>query len=63
MDTTFFGREFGILVIMDSVSEKVVYHQLVKTERDEYYHVALNRLREKRLYHSINYLRWSSWIA
>ncbi|MGX3014456.1 IS256 family transposase, variant Zn-binding type, partial [Ursidibacter sp. B-7004-1] len=47
MDTTFFGREFGILVIMDSVSEKVVYHQLVKTERDEYYHVALNRLREK----------------
>ncbi|MGX3097329.1 IS256 family transposase, variant Zn-binding type, partial [Ursidibacter sp. B-7004-1] len=43
----FFGREFGILVIMDSVSEKVVYHQLVKTERDEYYHVALNRLREK----------------
>ncbi|MGX2967976.1 IS256 family transposase, variant Zn-binding type, partial [Ursidibacter sp. B-7004-1] len=47
MDTTFFGREFGILVIMDSVSEKVIYHQLVKTERDEYYHVALNRLREK----------------
>nr|WP_157395375.1 hypothetical protein [Ursidibacter arcticus] len=27
MDTTFFGREFGILVIMDSVSEKVVYYR------------------------------------
>ncbi|MCT8836893.1 transposase, partial [Glaesserella parasuis] len=24
-DTTFFGREFGILVLMDSLSKKVVY--------------------------------------
>ncbi|MGX2974287.1 hypothetical protein ACWIUH_04495 [Ursidibacter arcticus] len=29
------------------MSERGIYHQLVKTERDEYYHVALNRLREK----------------
>ncbi|TCP97835.1 mutator family transposase [Cricetibacter osteomyelitidis] len=47
MDTTFFGREFGVLVIMDSLSEKVIYHQIVKTERDEYYQKALNKLREK----------------
>ncbi|MGC6359731.1 IS256 family transposase, variant Zn-binding type [Bisgaard Taxon 45] len=47
MDTTFFGREFGVLVIMDSSSEKVVYHQIVSTERDEYYQNALNSLREK----------------
>ncbi|MWQ33743.1 transposase, partial [Glaesserella parasuis] len=26
-DTTFFGREFGILVLMDSLSKKVVYHR------------------------------------
>ncbi|OOS00711.1 transposase, partial [[Haemophilus] felis] len=37
MDTTFFGREFGVLVIMDSLSEKVVYHQIVNTEKAEYY--------------------------
>ncbi|MCT8778700.1 transposase, partial [Glaesserella parasuis] len=27
-DTTFFGREFGILVLMDSLSKKVVYHRV-----------------------------------
>ncbi|HDR1925604.1 TPA: transposase [Pasteurella multocida] len=47
MDTTFFGREFGILVMMDSLSEKVIYHQIVKTELDEYYQIVLNKLREK----------------
>ena len=47
MDTTFFGREFGVLVLMDSLSEKVIYHQIVSTERDEYYQLALNRLRNK----------------
>nr|WP_243385276.1 transposase [Caviibacterium pharyngocola] len=47
MDTTFFGREFGVLVMMDSNSGKVIYHQIVKTERDEYYQKVLNKLREK----------------
>ncbi|MXN88467.1 transposase [Pasteurella canis] len=47
MDTTFFGREFGVLVLMDSLSEKVVYHQIVSTERDEYYQLALNSFRDK----------------
>ncbi len=32
---------------MDSSSEKVVYHQIVSIERDEYYQNALNSLREK----------------
>lgn len=47
MDTTLFGREFGVLVLMDSLSKNVIYYQIVTTERDEYYQVALNRLREK----------------
>lgn len=47
MDTTFFKRDFGVLVLMDSRSKSVVYHQIVKTEKDVYYKVALNRLREK----------------
>lgn len=46
-DTTFFGREFGILVLMDSLSKTVIYHQIVKTEKDIYYKVAMNKLREQ----------------
>ncbi|OOH84395.1 transposase, partial [Pasteurellaceae bacterium 15-036681] len=47
IDTTFFRREFGVMVFMDTNSKKVVYYQIVKTEKDIYYKVALNRLREK----------------
>ncbi|MDO9949780.1 hypothetical protein Q7404_04800, partial [Glaesserella parasuis] len=32
-DTTFFGREFSILLLMDSLSKKVVYHRVIKTEK------------------------------
>ncbi|WP_434802828.1 IS256 family transposase, variant Zn-binding type [Mannheimia cairinae] len=47
IDTTFFHRDFGVMVFIDSLSKKVVYHQIVKTEKDIYYKKALNRLREK----------------
>lgn len=47
MDTTFFGRYFGILVLMDSITNNVVSHYFVRTEKDVYYKLALNRLREK----------------
>lgn len=47
IDTTFFRRDFGVLVLIDSYSAKVVYHQIVKTEKDIYYKKAFNRLREK----------------
>ncbi|ACL33294.1 conserved hypothetical protein [Glaesserella parasuis SH0165] len=46
-DTTFFGREFSILVLMDSLSKKVVYHRVIKTEKDVYYRIAFNSLRMK----------------
>ena len=32
---------------MDSLSEKVIYHQIVSTEKYEYYQLALNRFRGK----------------
>ena len=35
------------MVFIDSLSTKVVYHQIIKTEKDIYYKKALNRLREK----------------
>ncbi|VTU08294.1 Uncharacterised protein [Actinobacillus indolicus] len=47
MDTTFFGRYFGVLVLMDTLSNNVISHYLVRTEKDIYYKLALNRLREK----------------
>ncbi|MDD7545184.1 hypothetical protein [Actinobacillus porcinus] len=47
MDTTFFGRYFGILVLMDSITNNVVSHYFVRTAKDIYYKLALNRLREK----------------
>ncbi len=47
MDTTFFGRYFGVLMLMDSNSNNVIFHYFVRTERDIYYKLALNRLREK----------------
>nr|WP_237611448.1 transposase [Actinobacillus pleuropneumoniae] len=47
IDTTFFHRDFGVMVFIDSLSTKVVYHQIVKTEKDIYYKKAINHLREK----------------
>ncbi|WP_241009508.1 hypothetical protein [Aggregatibacter actinomycetemcomitans] len=32
-NVTFFGRDFGVLVLLDSLSGKVIYHQIVKTEK------------------------------
>ena len=32
-DVTFFGREFGVLVLMDTRAKKVVYHRVIKTEK------------------------------
>lgn len=36
-----------MLVLLDSLSKKVLYHQIVKTEKDIYYKIAMNKLREK----------------
>ncbi len=47
IDTTFFGHYFGVLVLMDSNSNNVISHYFVRTEKDIYYKLALNRLREK----------------
>lgn len=54
---TFFDCEFSVLVLMDTLSKKAVYHHVAKTEKDIYYKLALNRLREKghRIQSIINY--------
>ncbi|MDG6260145.1 transposase, partial [Glaesserella parasuis] len=58
MDTTFFGRYFGVLVLMDS--NNAISHYFVRTEKDIYYKLALNRLREKGyIIQSITFDGWS----
>jgi uncharacterized protein (DUF433 family) len=37
MDTTYFGRTFGVMVFKDSLSGKVLYKQYVKTETNKLY--------------------------
>ncbi|WP_432419496.1 IS1/IS1595 family N-terminal zinc-binding domain-containing protein [Gallibacterium anatis] len=46
-DVTFFGRDFGVLVLMDTLSKKVVYHRVVKTEKDLYYKLAEHNSRKR----------------
>ena len=47
MDTTYFGRDFGVLVLMDSISQQALSVDEVKYETNALYAAALNELREK----------------
>ncbi len=37
MDTTYFGRHFGVMVFKDSISGKILFKQYVKTESNQLY--------------------------
>lgn len=41
MDTTYFGRSYGILTLMDNRTSKVIYHKKVSYEKNEYYKLAI----------------------
>ena len=47
MDTTWFVRDFGVMVLMDSISQQVLSVREVKHETNALYAEALNALREK----------------
>lgn len=47
MDTTCFGRSFGVMVLMDSISRQALFVAEVKHETRALYAGALNSLREK----------------
>ena len=47
MDTTYFGRGFGVMVLMDSISGQVLSVREVKHETNALHAEALNDLREK----------------
>ena len=37
MDTTYFGKSFGVIVFKDSMSGKILFKQYVKTETNQLY--------------------------
>ena len=47
MDTTYFGRGFGVMVLMDSISGQALSVREIKHETNALYAEALNALREK----------------
>ena len=47
MDTTYFGRSFGIMVLMDSISGKALSVSKVKYETNELYAQAIGSLKAK----------------
>ena len=47
MDTTYFGRRFGIMVLMDSISGKALFVSEVKYETNEQYFTAIGSLKAK----------------
>ncbi|WP_192869034.1 hypothetical protein [Glaesserella sp. 15-184] len=42
MDTSFLGRYFGILVMMDSKTDNVICYYFVSSEKDVYYKLAFS---------------------
>ena len=49
MDTTYFGRSFGIMVLYDSISKKPLYVEEVKYETNMLYQQAICSLQQKGL--------------
>ena len=47
MDTTYFGRSFGIMVLLDSISGKALSVSEVKYETNEQYFTAIGSLKAK----------------
>lgn len=41
MDTTYFGRHYGIMTVMDNRTGKVLYHKKIHYEKDEHYKLAI----------------------
>ena len=44
MDTTYFGRDFGVMVLMGSISGQALFVGEVKHETNALYSAALNAL-------------------
>ena len=47
MDTTYFGCNLGVMVLMDSISQQVLSFDTVKYKTNALYTAALDALKEK----------------
>jgi hypothetical protein len=44
MDTTYFGRKFGVMIFKDSITGQVLFKQYVKQETNELYFIGINEI-------------------
>jgi hypothetical protein len=49
MDTTYFGRKFGVMVFKDSITGKVLYKQYVKYETNNLYLSGIEEITRREL--------------
>jgi len=47
MDTTYFGRKFGVMVFKDSLSGQILYKQYVKQETNRLYFCGIEEIRRR----------------
>lgn len=47
MDTTYFGRSFGVMVFLDAVTGRVLHHKFVKYETNADYQQGINHIMAK----------------
>jgi hypothetical protein len=47
MDTTYFGRKFGVMLFKDSITGQVLFKQYVKQESNELYLLGINEIRNR----------------
>jgi hypothetical protein len=47
MDTTYFGRNFGVMCFKDSISKTLLHKQYVKYETNEFYRTGIEIIRSK----------------
>jgi hypothetical protein len=44
MDTTYFGRKFGVMIFMDSFTGQILYKQYVKNETNALYYQGIEEI-------------------
>lgn len=47
MDTTYFGRHFGVMVFMDNTSKLILYFEIISYETNEHYRQGVKNIQSK----------------
>ena len=62
METTYFGREFGIMVFKDSITGQILFKQYVKQETNKLYLSGIEEIARRGIKNTSYYLRWPQRI-